>query len=83
MSSTPAVETDDTALIDGSAFPRELLFKFLVVGDYGVGKETFVPLISLPHCNPIAIHMDVKQQLFHVIYKKVDGVYFNGIHCSD
>jgi hypothetical protein len=42
MSSTPAVETEDTALTNGSAVARELLFKFLVIGDYGVGKKVSV-----------------------------------------
>lgn len=47
MNSTPAVETEDTALTNGSAVPRELLFKFLVIGDYGVGKKVSVALYSV------------------------------------
>jgi hypothetical protein len=46
MSSTPTVATEDNALTNGSAFSRELLFKFLVIGDYGVGKKVSVPLIT-------------------------------------
>lgn len=42
MSSTPTVATEDNALTNGSAFSRELLFKFLVIGDYGVGKTAIV-----------------------------------------
>lgn len=44
MSSTPAVETEGTAFTNGNAVPRELLFKFLVIGDYGVGKKVSVAL---------------------------------------
>jgi len=44
MSSTPAVAAEGKTLSNGSAFPRELLFKFLVIGDYGVGKKVSVRL---------------------------------------
>jgi hypothetical protein len=47
MNSTPVVETEDTALTNGSAIPRELLFKFLVIGDYGVGKKVSVTIFRL------------------------------------
>jgi hypothetical protein len=46
MSSTPTVAAESKALSNGSAFSRELLFKFLVIGDYGVGKKVSVPLIT-------------------------------------
>jgi len=46
MSSTPTVAAEGKALSNGSAFSRELLFKFLVIGDYGVGKKVSVPLIT-------------------------------------
>ncbi|XP_021918938.1 ras-related protein Rab-32-like [Zootermopsis nevadensis] len=42
MSSTSALEKDDTARSNRSAVSRELLFKFLIVGDYGVGKTAIV-----------------------------------------
>jgi hypothetical protein len=45
MSSTSTVTAEGNAL-NGSAFSRELLFKFLVIGDYGVGKKFPVPLIT-------------------------------------
>ncbi|PSN34554.1 Ras-related protein Rab-32 [Blattella germanica] len=34
--------TEESALLNGSTVPRELLFKFLVIGDYGVGKTAIV-----------------------------------------
>ena len=46
MSSTPTVAAEGKTLSNGSAFPRELLFKFLVIGDYGVGKKVSVPLVA-------------------------------------
>jgi hypothetical protein len=46
MSSTSTVAEEGKALSNGSAFSRELLFKFLVIGDYGVGKKVSVPLIT-------------------------------------
>ncbi|XP_069688822.1 ras-related protein Rab-32-like [Periplaneta americana] len=42
MSSNSAAETEVSALSNGNAVPRELLFKFLVIGDYGVGKTAIV-----------------------------------------
>jgi len=45
MSSTPTEAAEGKALSNGSAFSRELLFKFLVIGDYGVGKKVSVPVI--------------------------------------
>lgn len=42
MSSTPTVAAEGKTLSNGSAFPRELLFKFLVIGDYGAGKTAII-----------------------------------------
>ena len=40
MSASAVTDTEETSLLNGNAVSRELLFKFLVIGDYGVGKKT-------------------------------------------